>query len=342
MTTVYRESDADPTVLVGRQVAVLGYGSLGRPIALNMRNSGLSVLIGSLADEYAAQATSDGFVVVPLAEAADHAEIIWMLLPDEAMAEAYSQHVSQALSPNDTLVFASGYSLTFGFIEPPPFVDTVLIAPRTVGAAVREGYLSGRGYRSLIAVEQDGSGQAWPTALALAWAIGALRAGALETTFRQETELDLFVQQAVLPALHHLLVSAANLLIESGYPPEAALLDLYMGGDLGYALSAATESGFSQTLRFGSLTGQYGALSRLERFADPRLRRQMETVLSEIRTGKFAQDWAAEYGTGYARLNLLKERYDSLALWAQEKQALRTWQSIPSPTNPNPDGQKSE
>ncbi len=169
----------------------------------------------------------------------------------------------------------------------------------------------------------------------MSWAIGALRVGALETTFRQEAELDLFVQQAVLPGLSHLLITAAELLIGAGYPPEAALLDLYLGGDLGYLLNAAAESGFSQTLRLGSLTGQYGALSRLERFSDPRLRRNMETVLSEIRASKFAQDWAAEYSAGYARLNLLKERYEALPLWDQEKQALRTWQTIPPPPVPD-------
>ncbi len=326
MAPIYRESDADPMALVDRRIAVLGYGSLGRPIALNLRDGGLKVVIGNLADEYAAQAQADGFEVATLGEAARRADIMWLLLPDEAIAEVYVQHVSPTLKPGKALVFTSGYSVTFGFVEAPSFVDTVLIAPRTVGAAVREHYLSGRGYRSMIAVEQDATGHAWQTALALAGAIGALRVGALETTFRQEAELDLFVQQAILPAIQYLLITAADLLIQDGYPPEAALLDLYLSGELGYALSATAESGFAGMLSLHALTGQYGALSRMDRFSDPKLRRQMEIVLDDIRSGKFAQEWATEYAAGYPRLQSLKQRRESLALWGQEQEAFRQWQ----------------
>lgn len=331
MASIYRESDVDPMALVNRRIAVLGYGSLGRPIALNMRDSGLKVIVGSLADGYAAQAQADGFEVTTLAEAARRAEIIWLLVPDEAIAETYVQHVSPTLKPGKALVFASGYSITFGFVEAPPFVDILLIAPRTVGAAVREHYLSGHGYRSMVAVEQDATGHAWPTCLALAGTIGALRTGALETTFRQEAELDLFVQQAILPALQYLLLTAADMLIQDGYPPEAALLDLYLSGELGYALTAAAESGFASMLSFHALTGQYGVLSRVDRFADPKLRRQMELVLDDIRTGKFAQEWAAEYAAGYPRLQSLKQRRESLALWQHEQAAFRQWQTRERP-----------
>jgi len=313
--------------LVDRRIGVLGYGSLGRPVALNLRDSGLKVIIGSLADGYAAQAQADGFEVTTLTEAARRADIVWLLVPDEAMAEVYVQHVSPTLKPGKALVFASGYSVTFGFVEAPPFVDAVLIAPRTVGAAVREHYLSGRGYRSMIAVEQDATGHAWKTGLALAGAIGALRIGALETTFRQEAELDLFVQQAVLPVLQYLLLTTADLLIQNGYPPEAALLDLYLSGELGYALGTAAESGVGGMMSLHALTGQYGMLSRIDRFADPKLRRQLEIVLDDIRSGKFAQEWAAEYAAGYPRLQSLKQRRDLLELGQQEQQAFRQWQT---------------
>jgi ketol-acid reductoisomerase len=331
MAAIYRENDVDPMALVDRRIAVLGYGSLGRPIALNLRDSGLKVAVGSLADDYAAQAQADGFEVTTLSEAARRSDVVWLLVPDEAIAEVYVQHVSPSLKPGKALVFASGYCVTFGFVEAPSFVDTLLIAPRTVGAAVREHYLSGRGYRSMIAVGQDGTGYAWKTGLALAGAIGALRIGALETTFQQETELDLFVQQAVLPALHYLLLTAADLLIRDGYPPEAALLDLYLSGELGYALSVAAESGVGGMLALNALTGQYGTLSRIDRFADPKLRRQMEIVLEDIRSGKFAQEWAAEYAAGYPRLQSLKQRRESLPLWQQEQAAFRQWQTRERP-----------
>ncbi len=312
---------------------MLGYGNLGRPIALNLRDSGLRVLIGNIPDSYAVQANADGFETVTIAEAARRSEILLMLLPDEAMADTYAQAVSPTLKPGDMLVFTSGYNVAFGFIEPPPFIDTVLIAPRTIGAGVREGYLSGHGYLSFVAVEQDASGQAWPLTLALAKALGSLRLGALEMTFKQEAELDLFNQQAFLPALHNLLLTAADLLIKEGYPPEAALLDLYVSGELSYTLSKAAELGFMDMLRMHSLTSQYGMLSRAERFAEPKLRRQMEITLDEIRGGKFAQEWAAEYASGYPRLELLLRKRGKLPLWALEQQAIE-WLRVPDPESP--------
>lgn len=322
MTVLYHEADGDLAVLAGRRIAVIGYGNLGRPVALNLRDSGLRVLIGNMPDDYGAQARQDGFEVVTIAEAARRSEIVLMLLPDEAMSEAYAQAISPTLQPGDALVFASGYNVAFGFIEPPPFVDCVLIAPRIIGAGVRENYLNSRGYLSFVAVEQDATGQAWAITLALAKALGSLRLGALEMTFKQEAELDLFVQQAFLPALHNLLLTAADLLIQEGYPPEAALLDLYVSGELSYSLSKAAELGFMDTLRMYSLTGQYGMLSRSERFTENKLRRQMEITLDEIRGGKFAQEWAAEYANGYPRLQTLLRKRGNLALWALEQQAL--------------------
>ncbi len=323
MTVLYRDGDADLSVLAERRIAMIGYGNLGRPIALNLRDSGFRVLIGNVADEYASAASATGFEVVSVPEAARRAEILLLMLPDEVMAEVYVAAVSPTLKPGDTLVFTSGYNISFGFIEPPPFVDTVLIAPRTIGAGVRDGYQNGHGFLSFVAVEQDVTGRAWPTTLALAKAIGALRLGALELTFKQEAELDLFMQAGFLPALHNLLLTTANLLIDEGYPPEAALLDLYLSGEVSYTLNKAAESGFMDTLRMHTLMGQYGMLSRAERFAEPKLRRQMEITLNEIRDGKFASEWTAEYASGYPRLDALRRKRDTLALWVLEQQAIR-------------------
>ncbi len=322
MTIVYREQDANSAALDGLRLAVLGYGNLGRPMALNLRDSGLSVLIGNIDDDYANQAARDGFDVVDLAEAARTANVTLLMLPDEVMPEVYLASISPTLRPGDTLVFASGYNVTFGFIEPPPFVDVVLIAPRTIGPGVREGYLSGRGFVSFVAVGQDATGSAWDRLLALALAVGTLHAGALELTFRQEAELDLFVEQSFLPALHNLLLTSADMLIKEGYPPEAVLLDLYISGELSYTLNKAAELGMRDTLRMYPLTAQYGMLSRSERFQDPKLRRQLELALEDIRSGKFAQEWAAEYANGYPRLEALWRKQDTMALWDLEQQAI--------------------
>jgi ketol-acid reductoisomerase len=326
MTVLYTESDADLTALEKRSLAVIGYGELGRPVALNLRDSGLSLRVGEANEVRAGQAREDGFEVLYPAEAANAADTKLLMLPDEVLAEAYLAHVSPGLHSGDMLVFASGYTIAFGFIEPPPFVDAVLMAPRAASADLRESYLSGRGFLSFVAVEQDSSGQAWPRLLALARAIGALRAGALELTFQQQAELNLFIEQALLPALQNLMFVAADILIKEGYPPEAALLDLYISGELGNTLNRASRLGIMDTLKLYSLTGQYGMLSRGERFQDAKLRRQIEVVLEEIRSGKFAQEWAAEYQNGYPRLEALRGKRSAMALWGLEQRALELLQ----------------
>lgn len=319
---MFHHTDADVSVLAGRRVAVIGYGNLGRPFANNLRDSGVPLTVGVTFDDAVQAARADGFQVMPIKDAAQQADILLMLLPDEVMPEVYSRDISPTLKVNDALVFASGYTVAFGYVEPPPFVDTVLIAPRTISAGVREGFQRGTGFLSFLAVEQDASGQAWPLTLGIAQALGALTAGALELTFKQEAELDLFVQQAFLPALHNLLINAADVLVSEGYPPEAALLDLYMSGEIGYSLNKAAQQGFMDTLRMYSLTAQYGILSRAERFADPRLRRQMENALEDIRTGKFAEEWSAEYANGYPRLDQLRRKREKLSLWEMEQQLI--------------------
>jgi len=190
-----------------------------------------------------------------------------------------------------------------------------LIAPRTLGVAVREHYLSDRGFFSFVAVGQDASGQAWNMVLALARAVGSLRAdaGAVEIAFEREAELDLFVQQAIMPMLHHMLVAAAQILSDAGYPPEAAFTDLYLSGELQDLLQRAAQEGLFPALRLASLTSQYGTFSRLERFNDLKLERLMEVTLEEIRSGAFAKEWAKEYGDGYHRLRkLLRARANSI------------------------------
>jgi ketol-acid reductoisomerase len=324
MSLVYKEADANLDCLNGRQVGIVGYGNLGRPLALNLRDSGVAVVISESDPRRQALAAQEGFELLPTADLIRQVTIAWLVVPDELMPQIYLEQISPHLKRNDTLIFASAYNITFGFIEAPPFVDVGLVAPRTLGVAVRERYLAERGFFSFLAVGQDASGRAWETVLALAKAVGSLRddAGGIEIAFEREAELDLFVQQAVLPAINHVLLAAAQVLSEAGYPPEAAFTDLYLSGELQDVLQRAASEGLFPALRLASLTSQYGTFSRMERFNDLKLNRLMEVALEEIRSGAFAREWAKEYSDGYHRLRKLLRAYSQLDLWPFEQQAL--------------------
>jgi ketol-acid reductoisomerase len=319
MAVIYHDADANLGLLMDKRIAVLGYGNMGRPMALNLRDSAFPVLIGNQQDHYAAQAHLDGFEVTSIADAAARSDLILVMLPDEIAAQLYLAQVAPGLRKNDTLVFASGYNVAFGFIEPPPFVDVVLVAPQTVGQGVREGYVSGAGFPSFVAIAQDASSEAWARVLAVAKALGALHRGAVELTFQQEAELDLFTQQALLPALTSVLQTAIDVLNREGFPPEALLMSLYLSGELGYIVSKWATSGVLPSLQMHSLTAQYGMLSRIERFREVKLGRQMEGILQSIRNGEFAQEWAAEYADGYPRLQALRRRLENMPIWRYEQ-----------------------
>jgi ketol-acid reductoisomerase len=322
MAVVYRDSDANLGLLMDKKIAVLGYGNMGRPFALNLRDSAFPVVIGNRSDPYAEQAYRDGFEVTSIAEAAARSDTMFVMLPDEIAPQVYLHEMAPNLRPNDTLVFASGYNVAFGFIEAPPFVDVVLIAPQAIGQGVRQGYVAGIGFPSFVAVGQDASGEAWARVLAAAKALGALHRGAVELTFQQEAELDLFTQQALLPGLYSVLYTAAEVLNREGFPPEAVAISLYLSGELGYIISQWAEIGVLPGLQMLSRTAEYGTLSRIERFREVKLNRQMETVLDSIRRGEFAQEWAAEYADGYPRLHALRRRLESAAIWQNEQAAL--------------------
>ncbi|MBN2303992.1 MAG: ketol-acid reductoisomerase [Anaerolineae bacterium] len=322
MAIIYRDSHADLGLLTNKHIAVVGYGNMGRAIALNLRDSAFSLVVGNRADTYTDQAYRDGFAVKPIAEAITGADLIFLLLPDEITAQVYLQHIGPSLQPGNTLVFASGYNVAFGFIEPPPFVDVVLVAPQTVGQGVREGYVNGTGFPSFVAVAQDMSGEAWDRVLAAAKAIGALRRGAMELTFKQEAELDLFTQQALMPALHSALQTAIEVLNREGFPPEAIMMSLYLSGELGFVTSQWAEKGLVASLDMHSRTQQYGTLSRIERFKEVKLKHQMESVLDAIRRGDFAQEWASEYADGYPRLEALRRQLGNMPLRQYEQQVL--------------------
>ena len=322
MTVIYHEDDASLNILSGKTVGIIGYGNLGRPIAQNLRDSGVKLIIGVPKDETRERAIEDGFQPEDIAGMITKCHILLLMLPDEVLPEVYIETVSPSLRKGHLLIFASGYNVAFGFIEPPPFVDVGMIAPRTIGAAVRSRYLDGRGFYSFVGVGQDATGTAWDSILALAKAIGSLRAGAIELSMEQEAQLDLFVQQAILPAFHHIMTTAANTLLEMGYPPEAAIMDLYISGEFTDYLSSASKHGLLHALKLSSLTGQYGIFSRLERFKELKLERLMEVTLDEIRDGDFSKEWAREYEDGYPRLRNLIRAQEKLDLWELEQQTI--------------------
>ncbi|NDJ86840.1 MAG: NAD(P)-binding domain-containing protein [Chloroflexi bacterium] len=322
MTIIYQPTDADMRHLRQRRLALVGYGNLGRSFALNLRDSGLDLMIGNIEDKFADLARNDGFQVKSIAEAATDADTLLLIIPDEVMPQVYLQEVAPHLRTGDMLVFASGYNVTYGFIEPPAYVDAGLIAPRTLGVGVRDGYLNGLGYPCYLSVGQDHSGNAWDYVLALAAALGALHQGALEVSFNQEVEVDLFLQQAVLPALHHILLTATEVLVREGYPPEVVLTELYLSGELGLLLSRSAVTGWSNTLQRMSPTGQYSLLSRTNNFQETKAQRIMVSILDMIRDGDFAQEWSNEYTNGYPRLNTLRERYANSTMWRAEREIL--------------------
>lgn len=322
MTVIYYEQHANPAFLAERQIAVIGYGTFGRPVALNLRDSGVNLMIGALNETSGEQAVNDGMKVGSIEEAVQESNILLMLLPDEIMPGIYLERISPYLRRGHILIFSSAYNVMFRFIEPPPFVDVGLIAPRIPGAAVHQLHESGDGFLSFVAVGQDATGQSWEAVLAVAHAIGALRQGGIEVSFEQETELDLFVNQTILPTVHNLLTTAANLLLSRGYPPEAVFTELYLSGELGFYLDQAAEHGLLQTLNLAPRINQYGTTSRIDRFDELKLERIMEETLKEIHSGDFAREWTKEVADNYRRLRNFFKLQEKLELWELEQQTL--------------------
>ena len=322
MATIYREEDANLNVLSGKTVGIIGYGHLGRPVANNLRDSGVRVLIGLREDYTRDHARDDGFVPQDIEKVIPRCHILMLFMPDEVVSEVYLEKISPYLASGHLLVLASGYNIAFGFVEPPPFVDVGMIAPRTIGEAVRTRFLDGSGFFSFVGVGQDATGSTLETLLALAKAMGSLRAGAIEISIEQESQLDLFVQQAILPAFHHVMTTAADILLELGYPPEAVMLDLIISGEFTDYLSRASQRGLLHALRLSSLTGQYGIFSRLHRFKELKLEGLMEATLDDIRSGDFAIEWSREYENGYPRLTRLLQAQEKQSLFALEQDTL--------------------
>ncbi|MFQ5515198.1 MAG: ketol-acid reductoisomerase [Myxococcota bacterium] len=296
MSQIYHDRDADLGVLGSSTLAIVGYGNQGRSQALNLRDSGLTVIVGNISDASFEKARADGFDTFPVAEACARADVILLLVPDEVMPEVYSEHIAPQLRAGDLLDFASGYNIAFGLIKPSASIDVVLVAPRMIGPGVRDTYLSGKGFPSFVAVHRDATGQARERMLALAKGIGSTRAGCIEMSMHDEATLDLFTEQAFGPAFGNVMMAAVSTLVDAGYPPEAVLLELYLSGELVYAFEKIREVGMLEQMDYHSHTSQYGSLTRGPRFAAliAPLREKMGAVLEEIRSGRFSEEWSTD------------------------------------------------
>ena len=329
---VYYDADADRARLRDRVFAIIGYGSQGHAHAQNLRDSGANVIVGLRpgggggGGQSWARAVADGLEVRSVADAARAGDVIMMLVPDQEQRAVYEDAVAPALGPGKTLMFAHGFNIHFGEIVPPTAVDVSMIAPKSPGHLVRSEYQAGRGVPALVAVHQDASGSALPNALAYAAGIGCARAGVIGTTFAEETETDLFGEQAVLCGGVTALVQAGfDTLTEAGYAPEMAyfeclhelklIVDLIYRGGLGFMRHSISN------------TAEYGDLTRGDRVISPAVRAEMRRLLADIRSGAFAREWIAECRAGAPRFAELRRaaRQHPIEKVGAELRAMMPW-----------------
>lgn len=327
---VYHDADASLDHLKDRKVVVIGYGNQGRSQALNLRDSGISVLVASLQDRSSAAAEADGFAVIPIAGCARQSDILLMLIPDEVQRRVYSECLAGDLHRGHALCFGHGYNYHFGFIRPPAEVDVILVAPRMIGTVVRRAFEQGTGVPAYVAVGQDGSGKAKEVMLAIAKGIGCTRAGAVEMTFESETVLDLFLEQTVMPIFTKSMIWAFELLVQAGFDPGVVTLELYGSGEIAEVFHACAEVGFFKQLLFHSRTAQYGELTRAEMILPDSVRSAMAEGLQYIQSGAFAREWSTEEQRSFQRLQMLLDEAQRHPMNAAEAQIGRLVNLAPS------------
>jgi ketol-acid reductoisomerase len=311
MAKIYYDGDADLGLLSGKTVAVIGYGSQGHAHALNLKDNGVSVVVGlPAASRSRAKAQADGLTVKTPAEAAAAADIVMILTPDTGQAKLFRDEIAAGLKPGKTLMFAHGFNIRFGTIAAPPGVDVSMIAPKAPGHRVREVFKEGQGTPGLLAVHQDASGKAKATALAYAKGIGCTRAGVIETSFAEETETDLFGEQAVLCGGASALVKAGfETLVKNGYQPEIAYFECLH--ELKLIVDLIYEGGLSWMRYSISDTAEYGDYTRGPRIVTDETRAEMRRILQEIQDGRFAREWLAENRVGRPNFERMRQADDN-------------------------------
>jgi ketol-acid reductoisomerase len=298
MVTVYYEQDCNKDLLKGKVIAVIGYGSQGHAHALNLKESGMDVVVGLRKSSPSFQkAEAEGLSVMSVEEAAEKADLIMILLPDERAADIYANEIASHMKPGNVLMFAHGFNILYNQIEAPADCDVIMVAPKGPGHTVRSQYLEGRGVPSLIAVHQNVSGKAKDYALAYAAGIGAGRAGIIETTFKQETETDLFGEQAVLcGGVTELMKAGFDTLVEAGYEPEMAYFECVH--EMKLIVDLINSGGFAMMRYSISNTAEYGDYMTGRRIITEETRKEMKKVLREIQDGTFASKWISENNAG--------------------------------------------
>ena len=295
---MYYDDDADLGKLDGKTVAIIGFGSQGHAHAQNLKDSGVNVVVGLREDSSSVQQARDaGLEVLAIADAASRGDIVMILVPDELHRSVYDEHVRDGIAPGNALFFGHGFSVLYGEVEPPPGVDVALVAPKGPGHLVRRQYLEGSGVPGLFAVHQDASGETKDLALAYAKGIGCTRGGVFDTTFKEETETDLFGEQAVLCGGASELVQAGfETLVEAGYDPQMAYFECLH--ELKLIVDLMYEKGLAGMRYSISNTAEYGDYTRGPRVVTDETRAAMKQILSEIQSGDFAREWIAENRAG--------------------------------------------
>lgn len=307
MTTVYYEQDANPALIARRKVAVIGFGSQGHAHSMNLKDSGIDVVVGLReGSRREATASAAGLKVVTPEDAADWADVIMVLVPDQHQRDLYSDVIAPRLNSGDALFFAHGFSVHFGFVKAPPDVDVAMVAPKGPGHLVRRQYVEGSGVPSLVAIHQDATGEAKELALSYAHGIGGTRAGVIETTFKDEAETDLFGEQVMLcGGLDSMILAAFETLTEAGYPEEMAYFEVLH--ELKLIVDLLFEGGISWMRYSVSDTAEYGDISRGPRIVPPETKATMKQILGEIQSGEFAREWMAENEAGVPNLLAARE-----------------------------------
>ena len=322
MANIYHEGAGDLNVLKGKVVSVLGYGNQGSAQAQNMRDSGVKVVVGNVRDAYFDKAVADGFETYDIAGAVKHADYHVLLITDEIMPRVFDGDIAPHLKPGQAIVVSSGYNVTYDFLQYPASVDVLMIAPRTIGTAVRKSYLSGRGFASLVGVHHDATGQAKAVMLALAKAIGTLKCGAVESSCDEETFCDLFNEQSGgLYAFRR----AAEILVEAGISPEAAILEFWASGELSDVAEVMQSYGLFGQIKYHSQTSQYGqqVTGRLSPEEEEAERNRLRGILARIKDGTFAKEWTLEQQAGYPTLKRVFQQNMSHPISVEEERLLR-------------------
>ena len=308
MAEMFYDDDADLSVIQGKKVAVIGYGSQGHAHALNLRDSGVDVRVG-LAEGSAskAKAEAEGLTVRSVADAVKEADLVVILTPDQVQRTVYANEIQPNLKEGAGLLFGHGFNIRFGYIKPEPGSDVLMVAPKGPGHLVRREYVDGRGVPVLLAVEQDASGQAWDLAKSYAKAIGGLRAGGIKTTFTEETETDLFGEQAVLcGGMSELVMKGFEVLTEAGYQPEVAYFECLH--ELKLIVDLMVEGGIAKQRWSVSDTAEYGDYVSGPRVIDPRVKENMQAVLDDIKNGAFAKRFIEDQDAGAPEFKELREK----------------------------------